>query len=247
MVIDSMKLKRAAVCLAIAAFALGAGGGCSRKNPAQDKIIEQARAAQQETQQEQGAQEAGAEEYASAGLEPLEEGDRLREAAEYQLPAIAQILAYKGTFPDSFDESAPASDDLWTCMAMAVHALPPEGAVDANGISHVLRDTVAGYASCLLPGFEEGAELPSFDGVYGISADPGSQKVDMEGLEIKVEASLLLLGRDVDTGDIIMRVRIEDAAGVIKMTDWDCAVSEGPRDGALPLVIERFYCVNDIS
>jgi hypothetical protein len=226
--------------------------GCKAKvDPEKVQAIQDAQAALQAEENGEGG-EADAEGaavddlYAQAGLVPVEEGDALWADAEFELPAIAQMLAYKATFPDAFDENDPSADDFWTVTGMGITALPPENMTDFNKITHIHKPDALDYAAALLPGYELGDAAPALDNVYGISGNPKSDLIDVDGLSIGVTSSIVLLGTDAKNGATVLRVHIEDKEGLIAQTDWDVLV-EPWDDGsshALPLRILAFYNVN---
>ncbi len=241
--------KKVCCILLSALLAAGACGCKSAVDPEKAKAMQEAQEAQKaEEASASQASEAAAEEdpYAQAGLIPLVEEDVLWDDAAFELPAVAQLLAYKATFPDSFDENGPSADDFWTVTAMGITAVPPEGAKDYNEIVHLKQAQALDYAAALLPGYGSGGAAPKLEDVYGISGNPRSDRVDVEALSINADSALQLLGRDAKDGSLVMRVHIEDQAGLITMTDWDVLV-EPWEDGAahaLPLKIRQFYCVN---
>ena len=233
-----------AVCLA---FVLA---GCKAKvNPETVQAIQDAQAALQAEESEETEVEEGASAgslYADAGLVPVEEEDPLWADAEFELPAIAQMLAYKATFPDTFDENGPSADDFWTVTGMGITALPPENMTDFNKITHIHEPDALDYAAALLPGYEPGASAPKLEDVYGISGNPKSDLIDVDGLSIGVTSSIVLLGRDEKNGQTVLRVHIEDKEGLITKTDWDVLVApwEDGAEHALPLRVLQFYNVN---
>ncbi|MBQ6295332.1 MAG: hypothetical protein IJK80_05675, partial [Firmicutes bacterium] len=171
-----------ALCLA---FGLS---GCKAKvDPQTAQAIQDAQAALQ-AEENGGTEEtetASADDlYAQAGLIPIAGDDPLWADVEREKPAIAQLLAYKATFADTFDENEPSADDFWTVTGMGVTAVPPEKATDFNKINHVQRAVVLDYAAALLPGYEAGAEAPKLEDVYGVSGNPKSDIIDIDGLSI---------------------------------------------------------------
>ena len=235
------------ICLLLALCLLLSLTGCKANvDPQTVQAIQEAQAALQA--EEEGAGEEGPEEdslYAQAGLVPLGEDDPLQADVERELPAIAQVLAYKATFPDTFDENEPSADDFWTVTGMGVTAVPPENATDFNKINHVKRDVVLDYAAALLPGYEAGADAPALQDVYGVSDNPRSDIIDIDGLSISVTSEIALLGVDEETGETVLRVHIEDKEELIEETDWDVRL-EPWNDGeehALPLIVKSFYPV----
>ena len=209
-----------------------------------------AKEAQQAAENGTTAEEADAETiedlYSEAGLTPAAEDDPLWADAEFELPAIAQLLAYKATFADTFNENDPSADDFWTVTAMGVVAIPPENATDPFKIVHAKEALVLDYSAALLPSYEPGDAAPKLEDVYGISGNPRSDIIDIDSLSINVESSIVLLGTDEKNGTTVMRVHIEDKEGLITQTDWNVLV-ERWGDGAehaLPLKVVQFYNVN---
>ena len=131
--------------------------------------------------------------YSEAGLTPAAEDDPLWADAEFELPAIAQLLAYKATFADTFNENDPSADDFWTVTAMGVVAIPPENATDPFKIVHAKEALVLDYSAALLPSYEPGDAAPKLEDVYGISGNPRSDIIDIDSLSINVESSIVLL------------------------------------------------------
>ena len=230
------------VCLAVSVC------GCKTKvDPAQAEVAQAAKEAQQAAENGTSAEAETIEDlYSEAGLTPAAEDDPLWTDAEFELPAIAQLLAYKATFADTFNENDPSADDFWTVTAMGVVAIPPENATDPFKIVHAKEALVLDYSAALLPSYEPGAAAPKLEDVYGISGNPRSDIIDIDSLSINVESSIVLLGTDEKNGNTVMRVHIEDKEGLITQTDWDVLV-ERWGDGAehaLPLKVVQFYNVN---
>ena len=221
--------------------------GCKAKvDPQTAQAIRDAKTALQAEESGSSSEEDIAGLYAQAGLEAVSEDDALWEDAERELPAIAQLLAYKATFSDTFDEKAPSGDDFWTVTGMAVTAVPPENATDVNHINHVKADVVLDYAAALLPGFEAGSDAPALQDVYGVSSNPRSDIIDIDGLSIGVTSSIVLLGKDEKNKETVLRVHIEDENGLITATDWDVLIApwDDGEEHALPLIVKAFYPVN---
>lgn len=246
----SEKLKKLC-CMALTACLAVSVCGCKASvDPAQAEAAQAAKEAQQAAENGTSAEEAAEEEtiegmYESSGLTPVPEDDPLWEDAKFELPAIAQLLAYKATFTETFDENEPSADDFWTVTAMGVVAIPPENATDPFKIVHVKEALVLDYSAALLPGYEAGEAAPKLEDVYGISGNPRSDIIDIDSLSINVEPSILLLGTDEKSGAVVMRVHIEDKEGLITQTDWDVLVepwSDG-AEHALPLKVLQFYNV----
>lgn len=240
------KMKRY-ICLALAVCLLFALAGCKAKvDPEKVQAIQDAQAALQAEQNGETAEETPSDEYAQAGLVELEENDPLRSDAEAELPAIAQLLAYKALFPETFDENEPSADDFWTVTGMGITAVPPENMTDFNKITHIHEPEALDYAAALLPGYETGDEAPPLEDVYGVSGNPKSDLIDVDGLSIAVDTQLLLLGTDAKTGRTVMRVHIEDKDGTITLTDWDVIVApwDDGAEHALPLKVTQVYSVN---
>ena len=230
------------VCLAVSVC------GCKTKvDPAQAEVAQAAKEAQQAAENGTSAEAETIEDlYSEAGLTPAAEDDPLWTDAEFELPAIAQLLAYKATFADTFNENDPSADDFWTVTAMGVVAIPPENATDPFKIVHAKEALVLDYSAALLPSYEPGDAAPKLEDVYGISGNPRSDIIDIDSLSINVESSIVLLGTDEKNGTTVMRVHIEDKEGLITQTDWDVLV-ERWGDGAehaLPLKVVQFYNVN---
>ena len=238
-------------CIALtAAIAAGACGCKTAVDPAQAEAAQAAKEAQQAIENgssaESGAEASVEDLYAEAGLTIVADSDPLWEDASFELPAIAQLLAYKATFFDTFDENEPSADDFWTVTAMGVVAIPPENTVDPFKIVHVKEAVVLDYSAALLPGYEAGEAAPELKDVYGISGNPRSDVIDIDSLSIGVESSIVLLGKDEKSGATVLRVHIEDKEGLITRTDWEVLV-EPWADGAehaLPLKVLQFYNVN---
>ena len=237
------------ICLLLA-LCLAAGlTGCKAKvDPEKVQAIQDAQAAlQAEENGEAEAEEPSADDaYAQAGLVPIPEDDPLQADAEFELPAIAQMLAYKATFPDTFDENEPSADDFWTVTGMGITALPPENMTDFNKITHIHEPDALDYAAALLPGYEAGDAAPKLEDVYGISGNPKSDLIDVDGLSIGITSEIVLLGKDEKNNATVLRVHIEDKEGLIAQTDWDVLI-ESWDDGAehaLPLKVKAFYPVN---
>ena len=236
------------ICLALAVCLAFAAAGCKAKvDPEKAQAIQDAQAALEAGGEDaEPAEETPADEYAEAGLTALEEDDPLWEDAAFELPAIAQMLAYKALFPDAFDENDPAADDFWTVTGMGITAIPPENMTDFNKITHIHEPDALDYAAALLPGYEPGDAAPKLEDVYGISGNPKSDLIDVDGLSINVTPKIVLLGTDNRSGQLVMRVHIEEKEGTIAMTDWDVLL-EPWGDGtehALPLKVKQFYSVN---
>ena len=230
------------VCLAVSVC------GCKTKvDPAQAEAAQAAKEAQQAAENGTSAEAETIEDlYSEAGLTPAAEDDPLWADAAFELPAIAQLLAYKATFTDTFDENEPSADDFWTVTAMGVVAIPPENATDPFKIVHAKDALVLDYSAALLPSYEPGDAAPKLEDVYGISGNPRSDIIDIDSLSINVESSIVLLGTDEKNGTTVMRVHIEDKEGLITQTDWNVLV-ERWGDGAehaLPLKVVQFYNVN---
>ena len=231
-----------ALCLA---FGLS---GCKAKvDPQTVQAIQDAQAALQAEENGETEETASPDDlYAQAGLTPIAEDDPLWADVEREKPAIAQLLAYKATFADTFDENEPSADDFWTVTGMGVTAVPPEKATDFNKINHVQRAVVLDYAAALLPGYEAGAEAPKLEDVYGVSGNPKSDIIDIDGLSINVTPTVVLLGTDGKNGQTVLRMHIEDKEGLIEQTDWDVLLApwEDEEEHALPLVVKQFYSVD---
>ncbi|NMA93609.1 MAG: hypothetical protein GX975_03000 [Clostridiales bacterium] len=187
-----------------------------------------------------------AQEYSNIGIERVAEedpayGDMLR-----MLPALEQYLAYRATFCSEVDAKEASAEDFWTVMAMAIHASPPNGTIDKFGIAHVKRSAVADYALSLFPECDFGEGLPSLKGIYGVSANPGSDIVDMDALGIDTKRELMLFGIDRKIDCYVLRIRVEDAEGSLSMTDWDCMLKyhEDGEKHILPMKIVNAYCIN---
>ena len=231
-----------ALCLA---FGLA---GCKAKvDPETVQAIQDAQAALQAEENGETEETASTDDlYAQAGLIPIAEDDPLWADVEREKPAIAQLLAYKATFADTFDENEPSADDFWTVTGMGVTAVPPEKATDFNKINHVQRAVVLDYAAALLPGYEAGTEAPKLEDVYGVSDNPKSDIIDIDGLSINVTPTVVLLGTDGKNGQTVLRMHIEDKEGLIEQTDWDVLLApwEDEEEHALPLVVKQFYSVD---
>ncbi len=231
-----------ALCLA---FGLA---GCKAKvDPQTVQAIQDAQAALQAEENGETEETASTDDlYAQAGLIPIAEDDPLRADVEREKPAIAQLLAYKATFADTFDENEPSADDFWTVTGMGVTAVPPENATDFNKINHVKRGVVLDYAAALLPGYEAGDEAPKLEDVYGVSDNPKSDIIDIDGLSINVTPTVVLLGTDGKNGQTVLRMHIEDKEGLIEQTDWDVLLApwDDEEEHALPLVVKQFYSVD---
>jgi len=222
--------------------------GCKTKvDPSQAEAAQAAKEAQQAAENGTSAEAETIEDlYSEAGLTPAAEDDPLWADAEFELPAIAQLLAYKATFADTFNENDPSADDFWTVTAMGVVAIPPENATDPFKIVHAKEALVLDYSAALLPSYEPGDAAPKLEDVYGISGNPRSDIIDIDSLSIGVDSSIVLLGSDEKNGTTVMRVHIEDKEGLITQTDWDVLV-ERWGDGAghaLPLKVVQFHNVN---
>ncbi|MCR4725462.1 MAG: hypothetical protein K5772_08525 [Clostridia bacterium] len=230
-------------------LAFGLAGCKAKVDPQTAQAIQDAQAALQ-AEENGGTEEtetASADDlYAQAGLTPIAEDDPLWADVEREKPAIAQLLAYKATFADTFDENEPSADDFWTVTGMGVTAVPPEKATDFNKINHVQRAVVLDYAAALLPGYEAGGEAPKLEDVYGVSDNPKSDIIDIDGLSINVTPTVVLLGTDEKSGQTVLRMHIEDKEGLIAQTDWDVLLApwEDEEEHALPLVVKQFYSVN---
>ena len=194
------------VCLAVSVC------GCKTKvDPSQAEAAQAAKEAQQAAENGTSAEAETIEDlYNEAGLTPAAEDDPLWADAEFELPAIAQLLAYKATFADTFNENDPSADDFWTVTAMGVVAIPPENATDPFKIVHAKEALVLDYSAALLPSYEPGDAAPKLEDVYGISGNPRSDIIDIDSLSINVESSIVLLGTDEKNGTTVMRVHIED-------------------------------------
>ena len=238
------------ICLLLAFCLIFALAGCKAKvDPETAQAIQDAQAALQAAEEGDSAEaeeEAKDDAYAQAGLTPVPEDDPLWADVEKELPAIAQLLAYKATFPDTFDENEPSADDFWTVTGMGVTAVPPENATDFNKINHVKRAVVLDYAAALLPGYEAGDAAPKLEDVYGVSDNPKSDIIDIDGLSINVTPTAVLLGTDEKNGGTVLRVHIEDKEGLIEKTDWDVLIEPwgDEAEHELPLVVKLFYSVN---
>ena len=233
----------------ILAFCLAFGlAGCKAKvDPETVQAIQDAQAALQAEENGETEETASTDDlYAQAGLIPIAEDDPLWADVEREKPAIAQLLAYKATFADTFDENEPSADDFWTVTGMGVTAVPPEKATDFNKINHVQRAVVLDYAAALLPGYEAGTEAPKLEDVYGVSDNPKSDIIDIDGLSINVTPTVVLLGTDGKNGQTVLRMHIEDKEGLIEQTDWDVLLApwEDEEEHALPLVVKQFYSVD---
>ena len=92
------------VCLAVSVC------GCKTKvDPSQAEAAQAAKEAQQAAENGTSAEAETIEDlYSEAGLTPAAEDDPLWADAEFELPAIAQLLAYKATFADTFNENDPS-------------------------------------------------------------------------------------------------------------------------------------------
>ena len=240
------RTKNVLCLLLITCLAFSLAGCKAEVDPQTTQAVRDALHAMQEEESGAGSEASLAASYEQAGLTKIEEDDPLWEDAAFELPAIAQLLAYKATFSGTFDEKEPADDDFWTVTGMAVTAVPPENATDVNQINHVTRDVVLDYAAALLPGFGAESEAPALQDVYGVSSNPRSEIIDIDGLSIGVTSSIVLLGKDTKSGEIVLRVHIEDESGLIKATDWDVLVEpwDDGQEHALPLVVKTFYPVN---
>ena len=243
----SEKLKKLC-CMALTALLAVSVCGCKTKvDPSQAEAAQAAKEAQQAAENGTSAEAETIEDlYSEAGLTPAAEDDPQWADAEFELPAIAQLLAYKATFADTFNENDPSADDFWTVTAMGVVAIPPENATDPFKIVHAKEALVLDYSAALLPSYEPGDAAPKLEDVYGISGNPRSDIIDIDSLSINVESSIVLLGTDEKNGNTVMRVHIEDKEGLITQTDWDVLV-ERWGDGAehaLPLKVVQFHNVN---
>ena len=237
------------ICLFLALCLAASLTGCKAKvDPEKVQAIQDAQAAlQAEENGEAEAEEPSADDaYAQAGLGPIPEDDPLQADAEFELPAIAQMLAYKATFPDTFDENDPSADDFWTVTGMGITALPPENMTDFNKITHIHEPDALDYAAALLPGYEAGDAAPKLEDVYGISGNPKSDLIDVDGLSIGITSEIVLLGKDEKNNATVLRVHIEDKEGLIAQTDWDVLIEpwDDGAEHALPLKVKAFYPVN---
>lgn len=187
--------------------------------------------------------------YEQLGLEEITQDDPLYAKAEAELPAIAQLLAYQATYPNAFkdvdkDEATryQYEEDFWTVAAMAVIVLPPEGAKDPYAYTHVHRDVLLDYALALIPLYAEIGEEPAMDNIYGVSDNPRSDIIDLEWISFAVTPEIVLMGRLKGTEDLLLRVHLEDEAGMIKETDWDCVVRPwyDGKSHALPLQVRSY-------
>ena len=238
------------ICILLALCLTLALAGCKAKvDPETVQAIQDAQAALQAEEaggSEQTEEPAEDDVYTQAGLTPVQEDDPLWADVELMKPAIAQLLAYKATFPDTFNENEPSADDFWTVTGMGVTAVPPENATDFNKINHVKRAVVLDYAAALLPGYGAGDDAPKLENVYGISGNPKSDIIDIDGLSINVASDVVLLGTDEKNGKTVLRMHIEDKEGLIEKTDWDVLIElwGDETEHALPLVVKLFYPVN---
>ena len=236
------------ICLLLALCLTFALAGCKAKvDPETVQAIQDAQAAlQAEEQGEEEGEPAEDDVYAQAGLTPVPEDDPLWADVTFMKPAIAQLLAYKATFPDTFDENEPSADDFWTVTGMGITALPPENMTDFNKITHIHRPQALDYAAALLPGYEAGDAAPDLEDVYGVSGNPKSDLIDVDGLSINVTSEIVLLGTDEKNGQKVLRMHIEDKEGLIEKTDWDVLLAPwgDEAEHALPLVVKLFYPVN---
>ena len=240
------KAKKFIVLLLIVCLLLTAAGCKASVDPQTVQAIQDAQAAL-EAEKEGESEPAKAEtssddQYAEAGLAPVDPEGPIWAEAEFELPAIAQVLAYKATFPDTFDENDPSADDFWTVTGMGLTAVPPENATDFNKINHVKKAVVLDYAEALLPGYEAGDAAPSLADVYGVSDNPRSDIIDIEGIGISVRSEILMLARAEDPGNFLMRVRIEDKEGLMSLNEWDVELQSRTDGGdhVLPLEVVRF-------
>ena len=244
---QNKKYKFIGLILALS-LAFGLAGCKAKVDPETVQAIQDAQAALQAEENGEAEDEAASADdlYAQAGLTPIAEDDPLWADVEREKPAIAQLLAYKATFADTFDENEPSADDFWTVTGMGVTAVPPEKATDFNKINHVKRDVVLDYAAALLPCYEAGDEAPKLADVYGVSGNPKSDIIDIDGLSINVTPTVVLLGTDEKSGQTVLRMHIEDKEGLIAQTDWDVLLApwEDGEEHALPLVVKQFYSVN---
>ena len=234
------------VCLAVSAC------GCKAEvDPAQAQAIQDAQAALEAEQNGTSAadEEAAAELqslYEKLHLQEIPAEDPVRADADFELPAIAQLLAYKATYPQAFedvdaDENAwyQYEEDFWIVAAMGLIAVPPEGAKDKYGYTHVKKDVLLDYALALIPVYAETGEVPSMDNIYGVSGNPRSDVIDLDGIGFSVKAEIVLLGRVTGSADVVMRVHLEDAEGLMSPNEWDVVLQDWP-DGAshaLPLQV----------
>ncbi len=184
--------------------------------------------------------------YSQIGIELVREedpayGDMLR-----MLPALEQYLAYRATFCTEIEYMEPNAEDFWTVMAMAIHASPPTGSIDKFGIAHVKKSLIADYALSLFPNCDFSEGLPPFKGVYGVSANPGSEIIDMDALGIDASREVILFGIDREIDCYVLRIKVEDSAGSLAMTDWDCMLKhhEDGEKHILPMKIVNAYCIN---
>ncbi len=244
------------MCLLIAMNACGAGklkagvkkGGAVEAEEIEDKIEaeEEPDLGLTASSSSPGEPAPDAQEYSKNGIERVSEedpayGDMLR-----MLPVLEQYLAYRATFCGGVEDKNPSPEDFWTVMAMAIHASPPNGTIDKVGIAHVKRSVIADYALSLFPGSDFSEGLPSLKGIYGVSANPGSEIVDMDALGIDANREVLLFGLDRKIGCYVLRIRVEDTEGSLSMTDWDCMLKYHEDEGrhVLPMKIINAYCIN---
>lgn len=241
---NTARSRRGAAALLAVLLALFLNGCKANVDPQTAQALLNAQNAMQDEQPGSEANER--DRYEAAGLVPVAAEDPLWEAVEKARPAIAQLLAYKALFPDTFDENAPSADDFWTVTGMGITAVPPEGATDPNHINHVARDVVLDYAAALLPGYEAGDPAPALEDVYGVSGNPRSEIIDIDGLSIGVASSVELLGTDKKDGRTVVRIHIEDKEGLIAKTDWDVLIDvrDDGQEHVLPLIVKTFYPVN---
>jgi len=191
----SEKLKKLCCMALIAVLAVSVCGCKASVDPAQVEAAQAAKEAQQAAENGTSAEEAAEadtieELYAEAGLTPIAEDDALWTDAAFELPAIAQLLAYKATFTETFDENEPSADDFWTVTAMGVVAIPPEDATDPFKIVHAKESLVLDYSAALLPGYEAGEAAPALEDVYGISGNPRSDIIDIDELKNVIKTAL---------------------------------------------------------
>ncbi len=254
----SKKLKKLC-CIALTAVLAASVCGCKTKaDPEQAEAIQHAQEAQQAaedgtTVEEEQAAEEKAALYEQLHLQPIPEDDPLWADAEFELPSIAQLLAYKATYPDAF-ENVDADDDawyqyeedFWTVTAMGLIAVPPEGATDPYAYTHAKESVVLDYALSLIPLYAETGVAPEMDNIYGISGNPRSDIIDIEWIGFSVTPEIVLLGRMPGSADVMMRVHIEDEEGLMTPKDWDVALRTW-TDGqthVLPLQVVSFAPAN---
>lgn len=234
-------------CIALtAALAVSVCGCKNEVDPELAKALQAAQAAQQAAENGETPEDAEAASELEAllerlGIEAIDGEDELWTDVEYELPAVAQILAYKATFPETFDENDPSADDFWTVTAMGVTAVHPEDAADPFNIVHMKEAAVLDYAAALIPGYDGAEAAPKLEDVYGISGDPRSDLIDIDALSIGLKSEIVMLGRTQD-GTLVARIRIEDEGGLITENEWDCTLSawDDEQEHALPFILEGF-------